>query len=112
MNTCIDANDSKLESPTRDLSSVTYFDHDHCESENVRFLAISLPIEDLWCSPSRGTATPSREVVHGVQVSKGGEAKTRDACMPGVVQKDISLARYQWGAKQDLEKPRTPSRCP
>ena len=45
------------QSSTHDGSSVTYFDHDHCESENVRFLTASPPIQDLWCRPSWGVAT-------------------------------------------------------
>ena len=84
---------------------MTYFDHDHRKSKNVRFLAISPPIQDLWCSPSRGVSTLKRDALDGVYVmSDCDEAKIRDACMAGVVQKDIYLARYQWGCEAGFEK--------
>jgi hypothetical protein len=34
-------------------SSATYLNHDHRESENIRFLAMCPLVQDLWRSPPR-----------------------------------------------------------
>jgi len=88
------------QSSTHGGSSVTYLDHDHCEGESVRFLAIPPLIQDLRCGPPRGVAMLTRGALHGVQISSyGGEAKISDACTTGVVHKDVSLAGYQYSCE-------------
>jgi hypothetical protein len=47
-----------------------YLDHDHCEGENIRFLAVCLFSKDLWSSPLRGVTS---------------EAKICDACTASTI---------------------------
>ena len=89
----------------RDGSSVTYFNHDHRKGENIRLLAISPPFQNLWRGPSRSVATLELDALHRIQVlSDCGEAKIRESCMAGVVQKDIYLVGYQWGCDTRFRK--------
>jgi len=70
---------------------MTYFDHDHRERENIRFLAMFPSLQDLWSSPSRGVAVTG-SARNGVQISSdGGEAKIRDSRMTRVIHEDIWL---------------------
>ena len=81
-----------------------YLDNDHRERENVRFLAMCSPCQDLWRSPSRGVAVMTRGARYGIQIlGDGSEAEIRDACMTKVIHKDIWLpvVRSQRGVKQD-----------
>ena len=81
-------------------SSVTCLDHDHCERENIRFLAMCPPVQNLWCSPSRGVTMLMRDTLYGIQVSSDrSEAKVCETCMIGVVHKDVWLDVCQCGGK-------------
>jgi hypothetical protein len=87
-------------SSARNRSSVTCLDHDHRERENIRFLAMCPPVQNLWCSPSRGVTMLMRDTLYGVQVSSDrSEAKVRETCMTGVVHKDVWLDVCQCGGK-------------
>jgi len=83
------------------MTSVPYFDHDHREGENIRFLATGYHfLQDLWRRPSQSVATLMRGELHGTRIlSDGGEAKIRDAHTTGVIDKDVWLAR----CKYDIE---------
>ena len=94
VNTCIDMGWCYA----RALCIVTHLDHDHREGENVRFLAICPFFQDLWGSPPWGVAVPTRGAPSGVQVfSDRSETKVRDACITGVVYKDVRLAGCHYG---------------
>jgi hypothetical protein len=81
-----------------------YLDHDHRESENVRFLAIRpLLVQDLWRSPPRGMALLFRSTSHGIQVlGDPGKAKIGDPRMASDIYKDIRLGTCQYGGKSGL----------
>ena len=82
------------------MSSVTYLNHDHSKSENIRFFAIRPLVQDLWRSPPRGISMSTRGAPHGIQVaSDRSEAKIRQTCMTGVVHKDVLLDMYQYGGE-------------
>jgi len=82
----------------RSRSSVTCLDHDHRERENVRFLAIRPLLQDLRRSPPRGVAVMTRRARYGIHIlSDCSEAEIRDACMTGVVHKDVRLVECQHG---------------
>jgi len=73
------------------ISSVTYFDHDHRKRENVRLFIVWPSVQDLWRGPSRGAVMMggAPNGIHGL--SDSGEAEISDACMTGVVHKDVLL---------------------
>jgi len=50
------------------MSSMTYLDHDHCEREDVRFLAAWLLVQNLWRGPSRGVTILTLGAPYGIQV--------------------------------------------
>jgi len=83
------------------MSSVPYFDHDHRERENIRFLATGhLFIQDLWRRPLQSVATLMRGELHGTWIlSDSGEAKIRDAHTTSGVNKDVWLARCEYGSE-------------
>ena len=69
---------------------MAYLNHDHCKSENVRFLAIGPLVQDLWSSPPRGVTMLTRRTTCGIQVlGDRGEAKIRETRMAGVIHKDV-----------------------
>ena len=70
-----------------------YLNHDHRESKYVRFLAICpLSGQNLWRAPSWGVTKFIRVALHGILVFDDcSMAKIRDACMTGVVHKDVRL---------------------
>ena len=71
---------------------VTHLDHDHRESKNIRFLAMSPPIQDLWCSPSPGVTRVGLVAPDGIQVlSDRSEAKICETCVTGVIHKNVWL---------------------
>jgi hypothetical protein len=71
---------------------MTCLDHDHCERENVRLLAIYSPVQDLRRSPPRGAAMLTRGGLDRIQVlSDRSASEIRDACMTGVVHEDVWL---------------------
>ena len=79
---------------------MAYFNHDHREREHVGFLAVYPFVQDLWRGPSRSVAVQGqgRGAPGGIQVSSDrGEAEIGDACVTGVIHKDVWLARCQWG---------------
>jgi len=79
---------------------MTYLDHDHRERENVRFLAIFPPLQDLWRSPSWGVAVTTRSARFRIQISSDrSEAKIRDACTTRVIHKDVGLVVVNMVAK-------------
>ena len=87
------------QSYTHGGSSVTRLDHDHRKSENVRFLTAPPPNQDLRRSPPRGVVAVKRGGRYGIQVlNDGSETKIRDACMTGVVHKDVRLVECQYGS--------------
>ena len=82
---------------------MTYLNHDHRESEDVRFLAIRPPEQDLWRSPSWGVAMLIRGTLHGIRVlSHRGEAKIRDARTAVLVHKDIRLDVCEYDCKNEI----------
>ena len=79
---------------------MTYFEGDHRERKNVRFLGKLLPLQDLWCSPSRAVATLKRGAPDGIQVlGERGEAKVREARTTRVIHKDVQLAECEYCGK-------------
>lgn len=97
----------------RSASPVTYLNHDHCEGENVRFLAICSPVQDLWCSPSRSVTIMTRGAPDGVQVlGDHSEAEIRYARVIGAVNEDVHLLDVNAAAKRESKKGHTPLRSP
>jgi hypothetical protein len=81
-------------------SSTTYLNHDHRESENVRFLAMYPLVQNLWRSPPRTVTMLTRGTPYRIWVlSDCGEAKIRETRMARVVHKDIHLAECQCGGE-------------
>ena len=79
---------------------MTYFNHEHRERENVRFLGGPPPLQDFWRGPSREAAI-LRDDLHGIHVSKdGSEAEIGDACMARVVHKDVLLTECYCGGER------------
>jgi len=78
-----------------------YLNHDHRESKDVRSLAICpLSVQDLWRGPSRGVTKFIQVALHGILIFNNcSMAKIRDACMTGVVHKDVRLAGCQYGGE-------------
>ena len=80
-----------------------YLDHDHCEREDVRLLAICSLAQHLWCSPSWGVTTMTRDALLGIQVlSDHRETKIHDARGAGVavVYKSVRLiVKCQYGSE-------------
>ena len=77
-----------------------HFDHDHCEREDVRLLAVCPLIQDLWRSPSRGVTTMTRNALLRVQVlSDRRETKIHDARNARAVYKDVRLVECQYGSE-------------
>lgn len=96
MNTYIDPKRCQDEVLHGSASSVTYLDHDQCEGENVRFLGVSPPFQDLRRTPSHGEAALRRGTAHRIRVlSDYREAKVYDACTARVVHEDVLLVGYQ-----------------
>jgi len=86
---------------TGSASSMTCLDHDHRKSKNVSFLAVHSLHQDFWGTPSQAVAMMSCGALDGIQVfGDRGEAEIRDACMTGVVHKDIWLAECQCCSKR------------
>jgi len=83
-------------SPTHDKPSTAHLDHDHCESKDVRLLAIFPPIQNLWCSPPQSVTTPRHVTRHRIRVlSDRSETRTHYARMTGIVYKDVCLAECE-----------------
>ena len=90
-----------------------HFDHDHCEREDVRLLAVCPLIQDLWRSPSRGVTTMTRNALLRVQVlSDRRETKIHDARGTGAVYKNVRLVECQYGSEMRSKSLRTPLRSP
>ena len=76
-----------------------YLDHDHREGENVRFLAVILIDQYLWCGPPQGEAILVRSAPYGIRVSGDlNVAKARNACM-AVFYEDVGLVGCQHGVE-------------
>jgi hypothetical protein len=74
----------------RSRLSATHLDHDHRESENVCFLAMSSPIKDFWRSPLHSVTRMGLGTLGGIQVlSDRSEAKICETGMTRVVHKDV-----------------------
>ena len=81
----------------------SYLDHDHRERENVCFLAVcSLPVQDLWGSPSRGIALVFGSSLHRIRVLSCRETEIHDPCVAGIIHKDIWLGTCESGRKTGL----------
>jgi len=80
---------------------MTYFDHDHRERENDRFLAAwPFLLQNLRCSPSWGVAVLARGTQYGIQVlGDFSEAKIGDAYATGVIYKDVLLAGRKYSSE-------------
>ena len=67
-----------------------YFDCDHGEREDIRFLVGRPLVQDLRRSPPCGKTMMKRVALHGIQVLiDRGKGKIRDACMTRVVHEDV-----------------------
>ena len=87
----------------RIIEPVTYLNHDHRESENIRSPAICSLVQDLWSSPPRGVTMLTGRAACGFQVlSDRSEAKIRETRMTGVIHKDVWLGVCQCGGKTRL----------
>ena len=97
----------------RIIEPVTYLNHDHRESENIRSPAICSLVQDLWSSPPRGVTMLTGRAACGFQVlSDRSEAKIRETRMTGVVHKDVRLSRCQCGADLRLRTATYPLEVP
>jgi len=79
---------------------VTYLNHNHRESEDVRFLTVRPSEQDLWGSPSRGVALLIRGALHGIQVlSHRGDAEIHDARTARLVHENIRLIGCEYDCR-------------
>ena len=95
---------TKGRSSTHSRSSTTYLNHDHRESENIRFLAVCPLVQDLWRSPPCTVAMEIRDAQCRIQIlGDSSEAKIRQTRMAGVIHKDVWLDGCQCGSEARLE---------
>ena len=95
------------------MLSVPHLNHDHCERENVYFLAVPLPFQNLRGGPPKTETLLERDDRYGIQIlSYISEAKTCDEDATIDLHKDIGLVRCQRGMKLGPKKLRTPLRLP
>ena len=80
-----------------------HLNHDHCESESVRFLAVSPLAQGFWCSPSHGVTALGLGTPDGIRVlSDHSEAKICETRMTGIIHKNVVLAGCQCGDETRL----------
>jgi hypothetical protein len=88
---------------TRGRLSATHLDHDHRKSENVRFLAMSPPIQDFWCSPSPGVTMMGLGTPDRIQVlSNRCETEICETRVTGIIHEDVWLGAYQCDGETKL----------
>ena len=74
---------------------LTDLNHNHRERENIRLFTESIPVQDLWSSPTSSMTMIIRGASNRIQVlSDCGEAKIRDPGVALFIQKDIRLGRH------------------
>jgi len=110
VNTCVDMNQTSI----HNRQSATYFDHDHCERENIRLLAMCSPlVQDLRCSPSCGMLILIQDVLHRISVvDDRGNAEIRNAGAVRIIYEDIGLARHQDGCAMRVRMVTHPFEAP
>jgi len=109
VNTC-DIRSRSEQKFCRENLSGSYLNHDHCERENVRFVAVcTLFVQYLGCSPSRSMALIFQDALHVVHSSHEvlsssyrSTAKIRDSCVTSVIHEDVRLAMCQSGQNTKL----------
>ena len=89
---------------------LTYFDYDHGERENVRFLPRFISTQDLWRSPLRRGFVPAPGAWYGTRVfGNRCWAKACDARTTGLVHKDNRLTpSVDMVTERGLKRARTP----
>ena len=88
------------QSSTCSRLSVTHLDHDHRESKNVRFLAMSPLVQDLRRSPSHSVTILGLGALDRTRVlSDRSEAEIRETRMTVGIHKDVWLYMYQCGGE-------------
>jgi hypothetical protein len=88
------------QSSAHNRSSTAYLNHDHRESENIRFPAMRPLVQDLWRGPPHSVTMLMRGTLYGVWVlSDRSEAKVRETCMIRVVHKDVWLHVCQYSGR-------------
>jgi len=80
---------------------VTHLDHDHCERENIPFLAVhSAPSRDLWCGPLHSVIWIIRDTLCRTRaLNDRSTTKIHDPCLTSDIHEDIRLEKCQCGGK-------------